>query len=166
MYSRPPKSSHLDTIAYEIDMLRFCLGRLRQPPANWEPGDRNLFIEAFLLHFRNLVRFFSGQNHRNADLSTAVPMPWAGRELSNDELARLQEPARKLDDEYFSVVSKYLQHCTEVRYSEGREWDVDGMYSELSPLVAYFEQHFLKRQFREVAQDGVVDNSTVTISRR
>jgi len=166
MYSRPQKSSHLDTIAYEIDMLRFCLGRLRQPPASWESGDRNVFIECFLLHFRNLVRFFSGEGHRNGDLSTAAPMPWAARALSNDEVAILQEPARTLDNEYFNVVSKYLQHCTEARYSEGREWDLDGMYSKLLPLFIHFEKVFLNRQGEKAVENGVAANCTVTMSRK
>jgi hypothetical protein len=164
MYSRPQKSSHLDTIAYEIDMLRFCLDRLQQPPASWEQGDQNVFIEGFLLHFRNLVRFLSGENHRPDDLSIAGPTTWAERVLSPDELAQLQEPARKLDEAYFQIVSKYLQHCTTVRYEEGRRWDIDQMYRELSPLLIQFEQLFLNRPGKRTAENGVADNSTATIS--
>jgi hypothetical protein len=60
MYSRRPKESHRDTIAYEADMLGFCAQALR---ARKHPTheDMCVYLEAFLLHYRNLIRIFSGE---------------------------------------------------------------------------------------------------------
>ena len=50
----------LDIVKYEIDMLRFCLSKLESQPAAWGKQDEHLHIEGGLLHYRNLIRFFSG----------------------------------------------------------------------------------------------------------
>jgi hypothetical protein len=62
MYTRRPKESHRDTVTYEIDMLDFCARRAsRECP---EEADKGVYLEGFLLHYHNLVRFFSGEHHR------------------------------------------------------------------------------------------------------
>ena len=37
--------SHLDVIKYEIDMLRFCLEKLKQEPVAWESRDKSVYTE-------------------------------------------------------------------------------------------------------------------------
>jgi hypothetical protein len=83
MYSRRPKESHRDTITYEIEMLSVCAQAItrREHPA---AQDLYVYLEAFLLHYRNLIRFLSGEHHREGkgDLSTANATAWSGRELT------------------------------------------------------------------------------------
>jgi hypothetical protein len=66
-YSRTVKESHLDTIHYELSMLNFCGGQLdKLSPA----GQRALFnalLECFLLDYRNVMEFLSGNHHRKAN---------------------------------------------------------------------------------------------------
>ena len=144
MYARPRKGSHLETVKYEIDMLRFCLERLRADSKQRDQGEVNLLIEGFLLHYRNLLEFFSGVHHRSDDdLSTRAARVWAERELTGEELAVMQAPAIVLDTQYFQVISKYLQHCTEQRHLADRGWDIDGMYEQVHPILSAFEKSFL-----------------------
>src|SRR5580693_7945426 len=122
MYARRPKESHRDTVSYEIDMLAFCAERLKRAGSE---GDKALYLEGFLLHYRNLVRFFSARNSRADDLSMADPIVWANREPSSRVVSAITEPAARLDNAYFDPISKYLQHCTRLRHEQDRFWDVE-----------------------------------------
>src|SRR5690349_3163834 len=111
-YERTRKSSHLETVRYEMDMLEFALYKLSKCETSAGP-DWNLLIEGFLLHYRNLIEFFSGKKHRNnSDISIADPEVWSGRKLTKEELDRLQPVAKELEDEYWTDISQFLQHCT------------------------------------------------------
>jgi hypothetical protein len=61
-YERSKKGSHLDTIHYEIDMLEYTLSKMTK--AELPPPEFNMTLECFLLHYRNLIEFFSGKKHR------------------------------------------------------------------------------------------------------
>jgi len=143
MYARRPKESHRDTVTYEIEMLGFCARRVTRGE-NAEENDRNVYLEAFLLHYRNLIRFFSGEHHREdkEDLSTANSTAWAGRELTPAEVAAIKEPAKALDSKYHQDISKYLQHCTRARFDRDRAWDVELMLREIDPVITEFERAF------------------------
>src|SRR5580698_3571258 len=137
MYARRPKQSHRDTVSYEIGMLEFCNRRLTEtvgPVAE----DKALYLEGFLLHYRNLIRFFSGLHHRGDDLSTADSNAWAGRNMTHAEVVAIKDPAIPLDDKYYGSISKYLQHCTRLRHELDRDWDVSTMKTELDPLIGEF----------------------------
>ena len=142
MYSRRPKESHLDTVRYEIDMLDFCATKLMQQPQEWSEGDWNVYLEGFLVHYRNLLRFFSGKKHRSRDLSMKKPEVWAARQLTDAEPKTIQNPAQNLDTKYYDKISSYIQHCTIDRYENDTEWDVQQMYRELDVIIAAFEQGF------------------------
>ena len=67
--SRRVKEDSLDTVKYEIEMLRYCrerINRLDQTSAPEE--DRWLALEGFLLHYRNLLEFVRGRGQREDDL--------------------------------------------------------------------------------------------------
>ena len=102
-------------MAYEIEMLDFCAQRVMRDE-HADQGDQSVFLEGFLLHYRNLIRFFSGEHHRERDLSTAHPGAWADRQLTPAEIAAIATPARGLDTKYYQLISKYLHHCTELRF--------------------------------------------------
>jgi hypothetical protein len=95
------------------------------------------------------MEFLSGAHHRKArkqgetsDLSTADPKPWAGRELSPQELVEIQATARKIDEKYFQDISQYLQHCTERRFDETKFWNYGEMFAELRPAIQAFLRRF------------------------
>ena len=146
MYSRRPKESHLDTVRYEIDMLDFSVQRVVQQPQARDEGDRNVYLECFFVHFRNLLRFFSGTNHRKNDLSTAEPEHWSPKQLTEAEIQALQRPARGLETRYFDQISAYIQHCTIERHENDIKWDVNGMYRELDVVIDEFERLFPRDQ--------------------
>lgn len=141
MFTRRAKESHRDTVTYEIEMLDFCADRLKggEPADN---RDQSVYLEGFLLHFRNLIRFMSGKHHHQDDLSTANPTTWAHRELTQAETAIIKAPAHDLDVKYHQAISKYLQHCTRLRFEQDRTWDVALMLEEIAPVIAAFEHAF------------------------
>jgi hypothetical protein len=64
--SRPKKLDHVDTVRYEIDMLRFAAQRLAEMRLTGR--DAWVYLEAFLLHFRNLIDFLGSEKLRSGDL--------------------------------------------------------------------------------------------------
>jgi hypothetical protein len=67
VYVRPDKLDHADTVLYEIDMLRYASGRLIE--GNWkDPRDAWVYLEAFLVHYRNLIEFLGKPNPRPTDV--------------------------------------------------------------------------------------------------
>lgn len=161
--SRPGKLSHAQTMLYEIDMLRETAHQLEAD--KWQ-GDYHKWVvlEAFLLHFRNLIEFFGKptQTH-TTDLCIEKPESFwtAANRPANDVLARLRKP--DLWTKYERInnrnsISKYLQHCTEHRI-DAKDWPVSAMYNELSGTVDEFERLLpdKTRPWRQPkAQAGVV----------
>ena len=152
-YERSSKNSHLDTIRYEIGMLSYSCSELRKDQERPEP-ERNLLIDGFLLHFRNLVEFFSGTKHRfetngrPADLSTTDSRAWAGRQLTPKEFEAIQDPVRALESKYFNDISQYLQHCTERRFDEFKTWAIAQMRNDIAPIVRAFLESFCKQDLQ------------------
>lgn len=134
--SRPAKLTHVQTILYEIDMLKFAVRSFGEADgfSSW----RNL--ECFLLHFRNLIEFFGKPPDDRDTLSVLKP-----GSFSNDP--QIQEDLRKLyrnglwkkyevrrDEEENDKISRYLQHCTAERVND-KSWKVREMVEELLPLI-------------------------------
>ncbi len=65
-YRRPDKLDHADTVLYEIDMLHFAVQRLSEQKLT--ERDAWVYLEAFLLHYRNLIEFLGKQNPSATDL--------------------------------------------------------------------------------------------------
>lgn len=146
MYPRGEKESHLDTIRYEIDMLRYSLKRWRETDLGFDPGDRNAFLECFLLHYRILVEFLSGRKNKQTDLVVSSPKVWMPmRRVDQRETSSLQKRGRALRDRYHDKISKFLQHCTEARADIGQEWHPEKMYDEIQESLSEFEKRFVDR---------------------
>jgi hypothetical protein len=141
MVERTPKESHLDTIYYEMAMLTFCFEKLAHSQSQ---DDLNLAIEGFLLHYRNLIRFFSGKDSQTDDLRTENPSVWAGRDMNPTEVKQIREAAATLDTTYFKSISKYLQHCTTLRADVPKGWDMKDLMAKLAPVMAAFKAAFPK----------------------
>jgi hypothetical protein len=137
IYSRREKENHLATIQYEIEMLEFCYRSLISNVGKW--GDiRNawVYLEAFLLHYRNLVEFFGNEG----DLKSSEPKVWAPRALTKEEVESIS--SRQLCKKYRGLISSYLQHCTKRRAQLDRSWNVWRMREEIKPLTENFQQLF------------------------
>ena len=100
----------------------------------------NLLIEGFLLHYRNIIQFFSGnpRKHRDTDLSTFQPTIWAGRTLNQPEANSIQRPGRELEDEYWEDISQFLQHCTTRRSADLMSWHIGEMHARVRDVINAF----------------------------
>ncbi len=135
---RRRKESHLDTVNYEIEMLDFCFKKTRRKNSKLEGY---LAMEGFLLHYRNLLEFFSGK-HKSSNVSTYKPRTWAGRELTDLEKAAFVAPSLKLNADYYGKISTFLQHCTRARHEEVQGWDPDEMKRAMDEVIAGFRRTF------------------------
>ncbi len=158
--SRRTKESHVDTVLYEIDMLEFCNGKLAEgiSPSS---QDYYLYIEGFLLHYRNLANLFAnrdGMEARNAHV-------WAEKNLSDAELASIQDGKPYKD--YSREISQYLSHCTENRADRDVSWNRVEMYDAIKPCIDNFRKLFPSHPEspRAVQTLSSENMSTATITR-
>lgn len=130
--SRPAKRDHVDTIIYEIDMLGYCLQRLRI--GQWvDEKENNLYVEGFLLHYRNLIEFLASHGD---GLRANRYAEWSPRALSTDEVKSIANA--KAYKKYRPLISRYLSHCDKIRAEKDRGWKPDEMYAQIEPLVKNF----------------------------
>jgi hypothetical protein len=144
-FSRPPKLNHTDTISYEIYMLRHTISRLAEEKLT--ERDAWVYLEAFLLHYRNLIEFLGNKNPRRNDnlhVTTiwnlvGLPAPAKLNEMhtGGKVLWAKYEPS---DDQGDGRISQYLQHCTEKRI-DAKDWAVVTMMEEIEPLLCELEKN-------------------------
>jgi hypothetical protein len=144
VFSRPDKLDHADTIRYEIDMLRYSIQRLAE--GELTQRDAWVYLESFLLHYRNLIDFLGNERPRPGDLH--VTNIWTLMNLSAPtNLNDIYDNGKKLRTKYEPSdaqgggrISQYLQHCTEKRI-DFKNWEVSTMYNEIEPLLSVVEAH-------------------------
>ena len=145
-FGRSPKEAHLDTILYEINRLRFALNKLLIEGMADGP-DKDLMIEASLLHYRNLIDFFTGHVPRDGGenlLKITEPAIWAQRSLTAKERGKLdwiRKEAKGQAKRYRDDIAPYLQHMTTKRI-EDKDWPLPAMSSEIEPLMSAFLEMF------------------------
>jgi hypothetical protein len=140
-FSRPEKLDHKDTVLYEIYMLRFTAQELdgRTERDAW------VYLEGFLLHYRNLIDFLGNESSRNDDLH--VTTIWELMKLKAPaDLSELHEEGKRLRKKYEPSnkegggrISQYLQHCTEKRV-DPKDWFVAEMMAEIEPWLCRVEE--------------------------
>jgi hypothetical protein len=152
-FSRPDKLDHAETILYEIDMVRFARSRLCSSDFVASEADMWIYLEAFLLHFRNVIEFFRGRSSRSDDLNICDPKDIFGpRPPDKSDLDYMTRPdlwnkyEGRTDDER---ISKYLQHCTKRRIIK-KKWDVNAMFEDLKPIIDRLES--LLPQYKPATQ--------------
>jgi hypothetical protein len=153
--SRPDKLNNAQTILYEIEMLRHAKRRLDAGDSSWAKADQCVYLEDFLLHFRNLIEFFAGKRNRRDTLSIGEPNEiWPEMEPDLSALNGLTQPdlfnkyEKKGDPE---KISKYLQHCTTQRTTP-MSWDIKKIYADLQPTIDLFEKLVPKADREYVAE--------------
>lgn len=139
IYSRPNKLDHAATVRYEIQMLRFSYQRLAEQELT--ERDAWVYLESFLLHYRNMIDFLGNERPRSGDLH--IMNIWTLENLTeptnlneiyaNGKQLRVRyEPS---DAQGGGRISQYLQHCTEKRI-DFKDWEVSTMYKEIEPLLS------------------------------
>ncbi len=144
--SRPDKLSHGQTILFEVDMLRFAAGKLLNV-GKVDEQDKWVWLEDFLLHYRNLIEFLGHPKPRDTDLHVSLPDFLDGVPPPDPAITRnlvaggsvLWENADTGSD----IIAKYLHHCTMKRI-DSKSWPVGAMndslellLSDLTPLLAH-----------------------------
>jgi hypothetical protein len=166
---RADKLEEYQTVLYEIDMLRFAYAKVVAPWDGARDGDVWVYLESFLVHYRNLLDFFGKRPACDTDLTIERPeVIWAAkagldaRRPSPDVLHRAQELGRRLWEKYEDrtrrddTISRYLQHCTTFRTSF-KEWFPVEMMSEMNDVLELFEKHL--PEFRPGANSAPVDRA-------
>ena len=144
VFPRPNKLDHAATVRYEIQMLRFSYHRLAEQKLT--ERDAWVYLESFLLHYRNLIDFLGNDRLRPGDLH--ITNIWALMNLAKPtNLDEIYDNGKKLrtkyeprDDQGGGRISQYLQHCTEKRI-DFKNWEVSTMYNEIEPLLSEVDKH-------------------------
>lgn len=179
------KHGPLETVLYEIDMLRHCAKAVTSRKSAFERSSTrenlfefNLAIEGFLLHMRILLNFFMGQIEEPGDLGINQPKGWTAREVDQREYSASMKKARDVNEHYgarspddgknvtcCSLISKFLAHCTKFRHEWIRQWDIASMSNDMESIMVDFEQGFARTvEPVNILVSGVVSNTT-TVAR-
>lgn len=137
---RSLKNQAAEVIAYEVNMLRYCHGCLVPiPPTDQE--ERNVYLEAYLVHFRALLEFFAHPRNRvrRTDLSVRRPTDWATRPVTEAEIHQVTSLAEPLHATWFDTISQQLSHCTQPRYEQKQSWAIASMHTEMEKVIAAFD---------------------------
>ena len=150
---RTDKLDHFQTILYEIDMLRFTHTRMMPAWPGATEGDVWVYLESFLVHYRNLLEFFGKNSSKKSDLTIWRPeLIWTqdsglnARRPSEGDLRAMQQVGTELWKKYedrnnrADTISRYLQHCTTFR-TAFEQWNPHEMMSELHSALELFESH-------------------------
>lgn len=151
MFSRPSKESHEGTIHYEAQMLRHCKDRLmtlKKSDPTVDQREMVVYLECFLLHYRNLAQFLSGKGGSSKDLRMTNSKKWSPRQLTREEAEQVTTPAVKTYDKYCHDISTYLSHCTRQRYEEEMSWKPKEMWRDIEPAINAFEKLFPRNEGR------------------
>jgi len=133
-------------------MLRFSYIRLARRRVNAEfECDTYLYLECFLLHYRNLIACFSGKHHHkqkrekpgaSLDIDFSNVAEWASGNLPSEaEVQRIVDAAAPLDGEYYTDISQFLAHLT-TRRLDDKQWDVRRMARRIGEVIDWFSRHF------------------------
>jgi hypothetical protein len=147
-YARITKWNHADTVIYEIDMLHFAATRLNQE--NWkEPRDAWVYLETFLVHYRNLLDFVGKKKNlkrKYPDLHVTDIWSLLGKPspptVNNIHLEgiKLQQKYEPPDEKGGGRISQYVLHCTEKRV-EPKDWALSTMFPDIKPLLDEINKH-------------------------
>jgi len=128
---------------YEIDMLRYTARTLLDGDLHTDMN-RWVCLEAFLVHFRNLIEFFGNPRPRGDDLHVKrVDVFWpdpASRptDLQLQKLVRI-DLWENYETNTAQRISRYLHHCTEERTAR-KDWDIAAMFNDVKDVVEAFEK--------------------------
>ena len=183
MHERSPKSSPMDTLLYEFEMLRHCADtvdakKMRRDKSEKDKAEYYLGIEGFLLHFRNVLGFLINKRMRPTDLTINRPDQWANRQVDEGEHRDLTVRAKEIDSKHglehggdgtsYQKISWFLQHCTMYRHQLPRQWDIAAMFADIEPLLNEFASRFAPAAARAKVASAMLgreSHNTATVMR-
>jgi hypothetical protein len=145
-FSRPDKLTNSDIVIYEVYMLRFAARELLNRKVE---KDAWVYLESFLLHFRNMIYFLGLDKGKRKlrDTDLCAKGMWQDQRLPKDALESLHRVGCELIHEYEPSdergggrISEYLAHCTTTRLVP-REWRIHEMYRKIEPSLTELENH-------------------------
>ncbi|HEV2341344.1 MAG TPA: hypothetical protein VGS15_06060 [Candidatus Acidoferrales bacterium] len=109
--------------------------------------DAWVYLEAFLVHFRNLIEFLGNEKPRRTDLH--VTNVWQLENLDEPvNMKDLHQQGKQLWQKYEpkegARISQYLHHCT-ARRVESKDWPVPAMMKDIEPLLRDVEKYLRKK---------------------
>ena len=130
MHERSPKSSAMDVLLYEREMLQHCAETVNGKQARFiqslsdDAAEYYLGIEGFLLHFRNLLGFFINKGSQPTDMTISKTTSWANGMVVDQTITKgLTERAQKVNERHglgpgdcYRKISWFLQHVTTHRH--------------------------------------------------
>ena len=173
-HERSPKNGPLDTVLYEIEMLRHCADMLptkynARSSSEQAMKEYYVYIETFLLHLRNILAFMTNQASEPADLRISQVGTWLNREVGPREYSDLIANAKDVNRRYgkdgstcYDQISKFLQHCTTYRHQRGRSWEIEKIFSEVDPILCDFEKRFTPSTMEPEGAPASQSNSTAS----
>jgi hypothetical protein len=123
-------------------MLRFACNRLIR--SQWEnERDAWVYLESFLVHYRNLIEFLGKQQDRIKRGDIHITTLWGLEGLTTPSWAtQIHAKGQTLwvkYEEHDDRISRYLQHCTTKRI-DAKDWQIDEMVNEIEPLLREIEK--------------------------
>jgi hypothetical protein len=185
LMAKGPKHKALDTVLYEIDVLRHCSNMINDKKAAFEKTKQpvelfeyNSTIEGFLLHTRILLNFFIGQTEEITDLGISQPIAWADRDVNPREYSDLMKSALTINNKYgdsdpkskknltcCKLISRFLAHCTRSRHEWERRWDVEAIFKDMELIMTKFEKRFAAAAVPAVLNVSTMVSNSTTVAR-
>jgi hypothetical protein len=138
-FDRQTKVVPLDVFDYEVSLLRHCHAVLttRRPTDHL---DLCVYVEAYLVHYRALLEFFSGGTSRfSTDYRITAPAAWNGAAVATSKIDAIVVRARPLKDRWFNSIGQQLQHMTSHRVDTDYTWKIPEMHDALEEVIGAFE---------------------------
>jgi len=133
-YERTVKERPKDTVVYEIRMLRFCFQQISKNSFQVK-DELYVYLESYLLHYRNLIEFLRHGRGRSTDVSVEDVVS----QTQDEMLTQIRDRATELSEKHWQDISQYLQHLTDRRHLEKKSWEVNEMFEELNPILTDLE---------------------------
>lgn len=115
-----------EVIDYEYEIMSFSFEKLKTSTL---VPERNLFLETFLLHARNLIDFLEAFG-QDDDLLITDFKDKKGKPLNHIKL--------KLDEDLKKKINKHCHHLSKQRLKEKFLWDIQKICEEISKGMREF----------------------------
>jgi len=125
----------LDALYYEIWMFNesLALSNYIQIHALKCTAMKNVILESFLLHARNLIDFLENNRIRSDDLTCV--------DFNNRNQQQIDPISPRLQPNIKQKINKHLSHLTKTRVNEKPEWNLEKIRSSINQaLINFFDQ--------------------------
>ena len=124
--------SEVDILKYETKKLEeaFCL--CLESKKNGNETERVLFLEAFLLHARNLIDFLDGKEKYSDDLTV--------KDFKDKNGVKIEKIDFDLEKDIKMKIDKHCCHMTKKRLNNKYGWDIKKIKNKIEQGLFKFEE--------------------------